>query len=66
MCHKCFFSDCTDGDLRIIPHSTNSNYIGHIEVCSGNTWGSICSDFFNDSDAEVACRQLGYLSQGNN
>uniref|UniRef100_A0A1X7V0V9 SRCR domain-containing protein n=1 Tax=Amphimedon queenslandica TaxID=400682 RepID=A0A1X7V0V9_AMPQE len=58
-CHN-----CTDGDIRLIPHSTNSNDIGHIEVCSGNTWSSICSDFFNDSDAEVACRQLGYLSQG--
>ena len=33
-------------------------------MCSGNTWGSICSDFFDDNDARVACKQLGYSSQG--
>ena len=29
-----------------------------------HAWGTICSDFFDDDDAKVACRQLGYSHLG--
>ena len=55
---------CTDGDIQIVPYSSYSKRIGRIELCANGTWGYVCRDFFNDSDATVVCRQLGYTPLG--
>ncbi len=34
--------------------------VGPLLVYRENTWGSICDRNFDDTDAIVACRQLGY------
>lgn len=33
---------------------------GRVEVKSGNTWGTICSTGWDDIDADVLCRSVGY------
>ena len=57
-------TDCTDGEIKIIPYSSYSKLIGRLEVCVNGAWGVICRDFFDNNDAAVACKQLGYSSIG--
>ena len=37
---------------------------GTLEVCFGGAYGTICDDRWDELDATVACRQLGYTSGG--
>ena len=38
--------------------------IGRVEVCVNSTWGTICSDFWENEDASVVCKQIGYSEFG--
>ena len=57
-----YMTECSDGDIRV--RGGNST-LGRVEICSENVWGTICDDDWDDSDAAVACRQLGYSATGN-
>ena len=35
-----------------------------MEICFNNTYGTICGDFWDEQDASVVCRQLGYAANG--
>ena len=45
-------------------NSTNSSRLAQVLVCFSGVWGSICADHWDIYDGKVACRQLGFPTQG--
>ena len=49
---------CTHGAVRLVNGGATNQ--GRVEVCVGQTWGTVCDYRFYNSDSKVVCRQLGY------
>ena len=49
---------CVTNSLRIV--GGNNALHGRVEICSSSVWGTVCDDSWDNNDARVVCRQLGY------
>ena len=54
--------NCTDGSIRL--YGGSSAMDGILHVCANGAWGTVCSGYWDNQDNAVACRQLGFLSNG--
>ena len=50
------------GDLRLSRGFTTSSSFtsGRLEVFVFGQWGTVCGDFWDSTNSDVACRQLGF------
>ena len=53
---------CEEGDLRLTGSSAINQ--GTVEICKNEIWGTICYSNWGQSEANVACRQLGFSANG--
>ncbi|XP_019850477.1 PREDICTED: scavenger receptor cysteine-rich domain superfamily protein-like [Amphimedon queenslandica] len=51
---------CTNNNIRLITASSSYRSHGRVEFCRNNQWGTICDNGWDNSDARVVCRQLGF------
>ena len=56
------YLECSDGDVRLA--GGLSDFEGTVEICFGNIWGLIAENGWGVHDAQVVCRQLGFISEG--
>ena len=51
-------NSCSDGAVRLV--NGGDAYQGRVEACLNAQWGALCHTSWDNKDAVVVCRQLGF------
>lgn len=50
------FAGCSEGAVRLVGGADNTE--GRVEICFSDTWGTVCNQMWNITDASIVCLQL--------
>ena len=45
---------------RLIPPLEGVDFMGRLEIMYNGTWGTVCDDYFGQSEATVVCQALNF------
>ena len=52
---------CSENALRLTGGADSAQ--GRVEICNQQVWGSVCTFLWDQPDAQVVCRQLGFMGR---
>lgn len=61
---RCYAEDTSNCSLGAIRLRGDTDISGRVEICINNDWGTVCDNQWDNTDARVACVQLGLPSSG--
>ena len=54
--------NCTNGQIKLT--GGKSEYEGRVEICYAGSWSTVCPSSWDNNEANVVCRQLGFTMIG--